>query len=213
MAELLAGGLVGSLVDKLLSQVLQAASLALQHNKNYEALYTVLSRIQPLASDICSKADAEGSKYTTAAMHNWLQSLHKVLKEAEEILQASCSTRSPLDVIKKISNSKEILRATRSINGLVEEAGFLGLSYNLQKQSSLEGGLLEVSTQVIRLHQYVHSLELSLSTRTAFQTPTWNYGHDVGITTPHRALSQIRQSADAFSSMNSIAGVSTTTPR
>ncbi len=137
MVESIAVSVAGTVVSKLLEQLMEATKIAISRNKCCKDLHGLLKELEPIVEHAVrqiSQSNFDNAfKRPRSAVHDWLDELEGTLKRAADEVNKCIKQQSDLNPVSRYNTGKRILEVTRSVKELLLQAGLVGLGVTLSE--------------------------------------------------------------------------------
>ncbi|KAH8947009.1 hypothetical protein BDL97_11G017500 [Sphagnum fallax] len=162
MVEPVAVSIAGTVVSKLLEQVMEATKIAISSNESCKVLHALLKGLQPLvdlAVQQISQSNSDNAlESPRSAVHGWLDEIEGTLKRAAGEVNKCIKKQPDLNPLSRYNTGRRILDVTNSVNKLLEQAGVVVLAVTLSESSrakNIEKMMQEHRQMMQKLHEMI----------------------------------------------------------
>jgi Leucine-rich repeat (LRR) protein len=139
MVEPVAVSIAGTVVSKLLEQVMEATKIAIRCNESCKVLHALLKGLQPLVDlavrQISQSNSDNAFESSRSAVHGWLDEVEGTLKRAAGEVNKCIKQQPDFNPVSRYNTGKRILDVTESVNKLLKQASFVVLAVTLSESS------------------------------------------------------------------------------
>ncbi|KAH9549347.1 hypothetical protein CY35_10G013800 [Sphagnum magellanicum] len=169
MVEPIAVSIAGTVVSKLLEQVMEATNIAISYKKRCKALHALLKELQPIVDHAVRQISESNSdnafKRPRSAVHDWLDELESTLERAKVEVN-KCITQQPgLNPWSRYNTGNRIKDVTESVKKLLQQAGLVGLAVALSTQKMTQ----ENQTKLDDVHATALRIEFAAVTQESLE--------------------------------------------
>jgi hypothetical protein len=132
MVEAMAISIAGTVVSKLLEELMEATKIAIRRNKFCNVLYALLEELQPIVDhaigEILRSNSGNAFKRPRSPVRDWLDALGGTLNRAAVKVNKCIEQQADLNPVSRYKTGKRILDVTESVKKLVQQASLVGLA-------------------------------------------------------------------------------------